>query len=319
MSIAVFGSINVDVTAYSERLPAPGETIHGTSYVLGLGGKGANQAVAVARLGGDLAFVGRIGGDAFGVLARGELERYGVSTAAVATDAAAGTGIAIIAVDADAQNCITVIAGANFSVGEAEAAKLAAMPSPPRVLLLQLEVPLDANVAAAKAARARGAVVVLDPAPAPVGGLSDALLRHISVITPNETECEALTGIRPDSAADAAQAASLLQKRGIQSIIIKMGAKGAFWRSPEGEGHVPRFAVTAIDTVAAGDCFNGGLAYALAGGKPFGEAVRFASACGALSVTKRGAAAAAPVLADVEELMTRASGQRRGQGGGGQT
>lgn len=305
MSIAVFGSINVDVTAYSERLPAPGETIHGTSYVLGLGGKGANQAVAVARLGGELAYVGRIGGDAFGVLARSELERYGVSTVAIAQDAEAGTGIAIIAVDAAAQNCITVIAGANFAVGEAEVVKLAAMPSP-KVLLLQLEVPLKANIAAAKAARARGAVVVLDPAPAPVGGLSDELLRHISVITPNESECDALTGIRPDSAAEAAQAATILQKQGIQSIIIKMGAKGAFWRSPEGEGYVPRFAVTAIDTVAAGDCFNGGLAYALAEGRPFGEAVRFASACGALSTTKRGAAAAAPSLAEVEELLSRA-------------
>ncbi len=305
MSIAVFGSINVDVTAYSERLPAPGETIHGTSYVLGLGGKGANQAVAVARLGAELAFVGRIGVDAFGVLARSELERYGVSTSAVAEDAEAGTGIAIIAVDAAAQNCITVIAGANFVVGEAEVVKLAAMPSP-KVLLLQLEVPTEANVAAAKVARACGAVVVLDPAPAPKSGLSDALLRHVSVITPNEVECEALTGIRPDSVVEAAQAATILQKQGIQSIIIKMGAKGAFWRSPEGEGHVPRFAVAAIDTVAAGDCFNGGLAYALAEGRPFGEAVRFASACGALSTTKRGAAAAAPLLAEVEELLSRA-------------
>ena len=306
MSIAVFGSINVDVTAYSQRLPAPGETIHGTSYVLGLGGKGANQAVAVARLGGQLAFVGRIGTDAFGALARSELERYGVSAAAVAEDGSAGTGIAIIAVDASAQNCITVIAGANFSVGEAEVAKLAAVTPSPKVLLLQLEVPLEANIAAAKAARARGALVILDPAPAPVGGLSGALLQHISVITPNETECEALTGICPDSAGEAAQAASVLQKQGIQSIIIKMGAKGAFWRSPEGEGHVPRFTVTAIDTVAAGDCFNGGLAFALAAGRPFGEAVRFASACGALSTTKRGAAAAAPSLAEVERLMTQA-------------
>ena len=302
MSIAVFGSINIDVTAYSRRLPSPGETIHGDSYALGLGGKGANQAVAVARLGGEPGFVGRVGRDAFGGMARAELERYGVPTAAIADDDSAGTGIAIIAVDAAAQNCITVIAGANFQLGDADVSRLAGL-GDPRVLLLQLEVPLAANIAAAKMARKRGALVILDPAPAPIDPLPDELLGLVDVITPNEVECAALTGIRPASAGDARRAADVLLARGISRAVVKMGANGAFWRGPEGEGHVARFAVEAIDTVGAGDCFNGGLAVALAAGKPMGEAVRFASACGALSTTRRGAAAAAPTLAEVERLL----------------
>ena len=301
MTIAVFGSINIDVTAYSKRLPMPGETMHGDSYVLGLGGKGANQAAAVAKLGAPLTFIGRTGGDAFGVLARAELARHGVPTDHVASDTAAGTGIAIIAVDAAAQNCITVIAGANYNVGTDDIATLKAMPRP-TVLLLQLEVPLAANIAAAQFGAA-GGKVILDPAPVPNVRLPHELLRHVSIITPNEVECEALTGLRPRGTADAAQAARALQALGAASAVIKMGVQGAFWRDSAGEGHVPRFAVDAIDTVAAGDCFNGGLAVALAAGKPLGEAVRFASACGALATTKRGAAAAAPTLTEVERLL----------------
>ena len=304
MSIAVFGSINVDVTAYSDRLPAPGETIHGGSYVLGLGGKGANQAGAVARLGGAPVFIGRIGRDAFGGMARAELETYGVDTGRIADDEKAGTGIAIIAVDAKAQNCITVIAGANFAVGTADVTRLAALAEPPKVLLLQLEVPMAANIAAATLAKLGGATVILDPAPAPTGGLPKELMKAVGVITPNEVECEALTGIRPANASDAWHAAAMLRADGARRAVIKMGANGAFWMGPEGEGHVPRFTVNAIDTVAAGDCFNGGLGFAMAAGKPFGEAVRFASACGALSTTKRGAAAAAPTLAEVEKLLS---------------
>jgi len=303
MTIAVFGSINVDVTAYSQRLPAPGETIHGESYVLGLGGKGANQAVAVARLGGNPSFIGRVGNDAFGAMARGELQRYRVDTSHVMATADMGTGIAIIAVDATAQNCITVIAGANFAVGAADVARLNEIELAPTVLLLQLEVPLPANIAAAQTAKSKGATVILDPAPVPLSKLPNELLSAVGVITPNEVECQALTGIRPQDHDDARRAALALREIGINRVVIKMGANGAFWLGPEGEGHVPRFAVTAIDTVAAGDCFNGALGVAMAAGRSFGEAVRFASAAGALSTTKRGAAAAAPSLAEVERLL----------------
>ncbi len=305
MTIAVLGSINVDVTAYSDRLPKPGETIHGESYVLGLGGKGANQAVAVARLGVAPAFLARTGRDAFGVLARAELERFGVPLAHVAEDDKAGTGIAIISVDAAAQNCITVIAGANFTVGEREVAAIASLAHVPRVLLLQLEVPMAANIAAAKLVRSSGGIVILDPAPAPANGVPDELMQLVGVVTPNEVECEALTGIRPLTVDDARRAATQLKRYATLRAVIKMGPLGAYWSDADGDGHVPRFAVNAIDTVGAGDCFNGGLAVALAEGKGLGEAVRFASACGAISTTRRGAASAAPTRAEVEALLAR--------------
>ncbi len=304
--IAVLGSINVDVTAYSDRLPKPGETIHGESYLLGLGGKGANQAAAVAKLGVGLAFFGRTGRDAFGILARQELEKLGVALTHVAEDGAAGTGIAIIAVDAAAQNCITVIAGANFTVGARELAALAALPVAPRVLLLQLEVPIEVNIAAAKRVRAAGGIVILDPAPAPKNGLPPELLQNVDIITPNEVETAALTGAQPRNKTDARDAAMQLRRNGTQRAVIKMGALGAYWSDAHGEGSVPRFEVNAIDTVAAGDCFNGGLAVALAEGKSLGEAVRFASACGALATTRRGAASAAPTRAEVEALLASA-------------
>ncbi len=303
MTIVVLGSINVDVTAYSDRLPRPGETIHGESYLLGLGGKGANQAAAVAKLGAGLAFFGRTGRDAFGVLARQELAKFGVPLDHVTEDATAGTGIAIISVDAAAQNCITVIAGANFTVGAHEVEALNALPVSPRVLLLQLEVPLQANLAAAKAVRAAGGMVILDPAPAPKEGLQLELLQLVDVITPNEVETAALTGVQPRNTSDAHAAAAQLRRNGVQQAVIKLGALGAYYSGPDGEGHVTRFNVNAIDTVAAGDCFNGGLAVALAEGKSLGDAVRFASACGALSTTRRGAASAAPSRAEVEALL----------------
>jgi ribokinase len=221
----------------------------------------------------------------------------------VAEDDAAGTGIAIISVDAQAQNCITVIAGANFMVGQQELAALGALPEAPRVLLLQLEVPMAVNIAAAKSVKARGGIVILDPAPAPAKGLPAELMQLVDVITPNEVETAALTGIIPGNTAQAEAAAVQLHHLGVQQSVIKMGALGAYWRGAEGAGHVPRFTVNAIDTVAAGDCFNGGLAVALAEGKSLGEAVRFASACGALSTTRRGAASAAPSRAEVEALL----------------
>ena len=303
MTIAVFGSINVDVTAYSDRLPKPGETIHGESYLLGLGGKGANQAAAVAKLGAGLTFFGRTGSDAFGILARQQLVKFGVPLTHVAEDGTTGTGIAIIAVDAAAQNCITVIAGANFSVGASELAALAALPVAPRVLLLQLEVPIEVTIAAAKLVRAAGGIVILDPAPAPKNGLPLELLQNVDIITPNEVETAALTGVQPRNKTDARVAGTQLRRNGTQRAVIKMGALGAYWSSPDGEGQAPPFTVNAIDTVAAGDCFNGGLAVALAEGKSLGDAVRFASACGALATTRRGAASAAPTRAEVEALL----------------
>ncbi|GAA0583328.1 ribokinase [Caenispirillum bisanense] len=308
MTIVVFGSTNVDVTAYSPRLPRPGETVHGDSYSIGLGGKGANQAVAVARLGGHVELAGRTGVDTFGTLARQRLAHFGVATSHLYADPDHLTGIAVIGVDAQAENCITVIGGANMAVDHTDVARQAALLAEAKVLLLQLEVPLDSALEAARQVRAGGGLVILDPAPAPAEPLPEAVWQTVDCMTPNETETEALVGIRPTDIASAARAAAAMTDRGLPIALVKMGAGGVYWRSAAGEGHVPVFPVKAIDTVAAGDCFNGGLAYALARGDALPDAVRFASACGGLATTRRGASDAAPLLAEVEALMAAGAG-----------
>ncbi|MGQ9367832.1 ribokinase [Azospirillum sp. ST 5-10] len=302
--IVVFGSVNIDVTAYSERLPRPGETVHGSRYVMGLGGKGANQAAAVARLGAAVEMAGRTGTDGFGAMARQRLDGFGVGTAHLRADPEGATGIAVIGVDAAGENCITVIGGANMAVAEADVSAGEALFRRAPVLLLQLEIPLAAGLAAAAVTRAAGGRVILDPAPAPRDGLPDAAFGTVDLMTPNETETEALVGIRPRTPEEAAAAAARLTGRGLAMAVVKMGAQGVYFRGPAGEGFVPPFAVKAVDSVAAGDCFNGGLAVALARGDGLEAAVRFAAACGALATTRPGAAESAPSLAEVMALLS---------------
>lgn len=304
MTIAVFGSINMDITAYSERLPRKGETLHGTRYLTGLGGKGANQAAAAAKLGAETYFIGRLGQDQFGTSALALLQAFGVETSRLKRDPANPTGIAIINVDARGENFITVIAGANFAVdaGDVEAAR--PLLSGISVLLLQLEVPWDAMLLAARHARDHGATVVLDPAPAtPDTRQTDLSL--VDIITPNEIETEILTGIRPKDRASAAAAARSLHARGPSTVILKLGELGAYVSSSGEATMLDAFKVDAVDTVAAGDCFNGGLGFALSKSMPLREAARFACACGALSTTRYGAAAAAPSLAEVNALLAK--------------
>lgn len=301
MSIAVFGSINVDITAYSRHLPRPGETVHGDSYLIGLGGKGANQAAACARLGGEVHLIGRTGQDVFAKTASDELGRYGVNISRVEQAAGQSTGIAIIGVDANGENVITVIGGANLSLTAREAENARDVLASARVLLLQNEVPWDAASAAARITREAGGTVILDPAPA--GGLSSQAYALAHILTPNESETEALTQIRPENAESCQAAARALHQLGAETVFLKLGAKGLFLSAPGTQLHVPAFAVEAIDTVAAGDCFNGGLAHALSGGADLTTAARFAAACGALSTTRRGAAQSAPILREVEAFL----------------
>lgn len=303
MSIVVLGSTNIDIFTYLRRLPKPGETIHGDSYAITLGGKGANQAVAAARLGARVDLVGRTGADTFGALARESLASHGVRLGALHEDPANPTGIAAISVDETAENCITVIGGANMAIGAEDVERLAPLEAEAKVLLLQLEVPLAASLSAAGRFRDAGGLAVLDPAPAPEHGFDAQVWKTVDAMTPNETETEALVGIRPSDTASAARAAAAMVERGLRIAIVKMGATGVYFRSPEGEGFVDAFPVKAIDTVAAGDCFNGGLAFALSRGDTLPDAVRFAAACGALATTRRGAAEAAPQLAEVEALL----------------
>jgi len=302
MTIAVFGSINIDITAYADRLPRPGETLHGIRYLTGLGGKGANQAAAAARLGGQVSFIGRTGLDHFGETGRRLLSEFGVDTTCLRADAGHATGIAIINVDGNGENFITVIAGANFAVDESDIAMAAEALRQSRILLLQLEVPVDALVLAAVRARSAGASVILDPAPVP-SSPERLDLSCVDIVTPNEIETERLTGIYPVDAQNLAAAADALHRRGPPVVMIKLGNKGVYLSTPAGTAHFPAFQVRAVDTVAAGDCFNGGLAYALSRGLSIHEATRFAAACGALSTTRFGAAAAAPTLPEVETLL----------------
>ena len=304
VTVATCGSVNVDVTAFCERLPRAGETVPGSRCTISLGGKGANQATAVARLGARSVFIGRTGVDAIGTLARGRLTELGVDLQHLASEPASSTGVAVISVDRQAENCIVVVGGANQTLGHADVQGAQQALAAARVLLLQLEIPMTANLAAAAAVRSAQGLVILDPAPAPAGGLSDQVLRAVDILTPNETETEALVGIRPASRAEAAAAAARLLARGAPVAIIKMGARGVYFQDARNAGFVPPFPVTAVNSVGAGDAFNGGLAVALAQGEALPAAVRFAAACGALATTGPGGAASAPALAAVQRLLS---------------
>ncbi|WP_035984410.1 ribokinase [Leptolyngbya sp. KIOST-1] len=300
-TIHVFGSLNMDLVCRAPRLPQPGETVLGTDFATLPGGKGANQAVAAARLGAATAMVGRVGDDAFGRQLLQELQGAGVDASGVAAAAGVPTGVAAIAVDDSGQNTIVVVPGANGKVGEKDVSRLAAQLLPGDTLLLQLEVPLGAVVAAAKAARARGATVILDPAPAP-DDLPPECFKAVDILTPNQTEASQLTGLVVNDVATAQAAANRLVQRGVSVAIVKLGDRGVVVADRQCTFHQPALPVKAVDTVAAGDAFNGGLAVALAEGMSLEEAVQFASAVAAASVMVPGAQASMPERSRVEAL-----------------
>jgi ribokinase len=305
MSLVVFGSINVDVVTYGDRVPGPGETLHGDSYAISLGGKGANQAVALARLGAKTHLAGRVGGDAFGAMARESLASFGVDLTHVEADKSSSTGIAVIQVEKGGENRITVVGAANMAIDGQDVERLDPLLRTARGLLLQMEIPLAPALEAARRVRSAGGFVLFDPAPAPKAGLPPDVWTAVDCVTPNEIETEALVGIRPTNRDSAVQAARALTARGVPMAVVKMGAGGVVWRDRDGtEGFQPAFPVDTIDTVAAGDCFSGGLAYSLAAGQSLGEATRFAAACGALATTRRGASESAPGLEEVVALLT---------------
>lgn len=292
MSILVFGSINMDLISYVARLPRPGETLFGRSYLTAPGGKGANQAVAAARLGAVTVMVGRVGNDAFGRELLPILKAENIDTSGILIDNKHGTGLAVISVDDSGENAITVISGANMTMDESDLVRCLPLLNSSRVLMLQLEVPVDISIEAARAARERGKIVILDPAPAEQ--LPPRLYPLIDILTPNEVETEVLTGIRPTDALSAARAAEMLRSRGVKTAVIKMGAQGSHYASDTHSGHMPAFPAIAVDTVAAGDSFNGALAVALSEGSELPEAVRWASAAASISVTRHGAQPSMP-------------------------
>lgn len=302
MSIVVFGSVNMDLVARAPRLPNVGETVLGDAFETVPGGKGANQAVACGRLGARVAFVGRVGRDAFGNTLLQSLATANVDLADVTVTPGA-SGVAIIEVDDHGQNRIVVVPGANGAVDDDDLARLERRLQPGDWLLLQLEIPLHAVVAAARVAKARGALVMLDPAPARTD-LPSELWSLVDVLTPNETEARLLTNVDVSTRDDAEHAARALLARGPSAVVVKRGSRGALYVDERTVLPIDPFDVEAVDTVGAGDAFNGGLAAALAEGRPLPDALRFASATAALSVTKRGAQDALPTRLDVEALLS---------------
>lgn len=301
MPIAVLGSINMDLVAQVPRLPAPGETLTGYEFFTAPGGKGANQAVAAARLGGSVFMVGRVGVDVFGGTLLESLANNHINIDKIIKETERSSGVATIAVDDNAENSIIVIPGANGLVSDADIEHLNEIIHEIDVLLLQLEIPMKTVIAAAQTAKRNGVKVILDPAPAQT--LPPEIYNSIDIITPNETEASLLVGFPVQNQNDAEKAAKELINRGVSQVIVKMGAKGVYWANAKTGKFFPAYKVDAVDTVAAGDAFNGGLAVALQDGLSISAAISWGMATGALSTTKRGAQPSMPDRDSVERLI----------------
>lgn len=297
-SIVVIGSSNTDMVVKASHLPVPGETIIGGNFFMNAGGKGANQAVAAAKLGGNICFIAKVGDDIFGKQATESFKREGIDTSAVMVDANLPSGVALITVDDKAENCIVVAPGANAALSVSDLTKFKSTIESATIVLMQLETPVETIAYATNVAAAKEIKVVLNPAPA--CALPDDLLKNISIITPNEKEAEMLTGIPVTDIASAEKAAIALKEKGIETIVITMGAKGALIFDDNKFEVVKTPVVKAIDTTAAGDVFNGALVVALSEGKKKNEAVSFACRAASISVTRLGAQASAPYRRELE-------------------
>ena len=302
MSVLVLGSINLDLVVEAPRLPRPGETLRGTAFHTSPGGKGANQAVAAARQGASTRLIGRVGADAFGEQLVEAIRAAGVRVSAISIDRDAPTGVALICVAEKGENTIVTVKGANGNVGSEELGVLERIRLQSLVLLMQLEIPIAVARAAAESAREAGLIVILDPAP--VTELPEELLGNVSWITPNETEAEALTGIEPSDERSAARAGEALRSRGVERVAVKLGSRGCVYVGPEGTIAIPAPKVDAVDTVAAGDAFNGALAASLVAGHDVEGTLRRACSAGAIAATRRGALPSLPTRSEVEAALS---------------
>lgn len=299
--LAVLGSINADHILNLTHFPRPGETVIGKQYQIAFGGKGANQAVAAGRAGADIAFIACVGADDIGERIREQLQQDRIDTAPVETVADEATGVAMIFVNGEGENNIGIYSGANAALTPACVDRHQQVIAQAEALLMQLESPLESVLAAAKIARANATQVILNPAPATQ--LSDELLALIDIITPNETEAEILTGIAVKSDDDAARAAQALHEKGIHTVLITLGRRGV-WLSEQGKGErIPGFSVQAIDTIAAGDTFNGAFITARLEGIAMHQSVRFAHAAAAIAVTRPGAQPSVPWRAEIDTFL----------------
>lgn len=298
--VTVIGSSNTDMVVKSARIPVPGETILGGRFLMNPGGKGANQAVAAARMGAEVTFIAKVGDDLFGKESRAAWQKEKIVTDHVFTDPENPSGVALIMVDEKAENCISVASGANGTLSPAEIDLAKDPVQNTDIVLMQLETPVETVLHAAELASANGVRVILNPAPA--AALPDEIFPKLFLITPNETEAQLLTGIRVTDAVSAREAAERFIAKGVRAVIITMGSRGAYYYFDGEDGIVPAQKVQSVDTTAAGDVFNGALAVGLAEGMTLKEAMLLASKAASISVTRMGAQSSAPFRHECESI-----------------
>lgn len=303
--ILVVGSSNTDMVIKAEHLPVAGETILGGSFFMNPGGKGANQAVAAARLGGNVTFICKTGNDIFGKQCVQLFEDEGINTSYLLSDVKNPSGVALITVDRNAENCIVVASGANAALRPNDLERTREMIEQSKIVLMQLEIPIETVEFVAEIANSKGIKVVLNPAPAQE--LSDLLLSNITFITPNRTEASMLSGIEVTDIDSAKQAAKIIKDKGVDTVIVTLGREGALIHHDNDFVYVPAPEVEAIDTTGAGDVFNGALVVALSQDINLQEAVNFACKASALSVTKLGAQSSAPFKSEVDNFSRQLS------------
>ena len=304
MTVVVFGSINLDLVIEVAHLPIKGETVIGDRFYAAAGGKAANQAVAIAKLDTEVSLVGQIGDDSFGKTLIAGLQNAGVNTDGVTTNPHTSSGIASIVVDRQGANTITCAAGANNLVREAELKQFKKILPQAKIVLLELGIPIATVLNAAREAKAHDCLLILDPAPVK-GNLPEEIYSLIDIITPNEVEASQLVGFTVDGVTTAKQAASFLHQMGVKNVIITLGNQGSLYSDGQESFWVKPISVSVVDTVAAGDAFNGALAVALASGKTLKEAVQWATVGGALAVTKTGAQSSLPNKESFQQLLSK--------------
>ncbi len=291
----------MDLVARIGSFPRPGETVLSNDFAMYPGGKGANQAVCCAKLGGKVEFIAKMGSDVYRENLLQSLRRDEVNTEHVLVDQSASTGVALILVDENGQNEITVVSGSNMKLLPDDLAALSDTFKRAKVVLLQLEIPLETVVTALRLARENGAMTILNPAPARM--LPDTIYRFVDILTPNETECEMLSGVKIVDDESLGKAAAKLLEKGVRNVIVTVGDKGAILVNGSGNQSYGSISVKTIDTTGAGDAFNGSLAFSLSAGNSLEKAVAFANSVAAFSVTRKGAQASMPTLKELEEFL----------------
>jgi len=301
--VTVVGSFMYDLVATASRRPKTGETLIGDSFGMFLGGKGANQAIAASRAGASVTMVGRLGNDLFGNQFLEKFSEEGIKTDFVIQDTENGTGVGMPLIDASGDNSIVIIPQANMALTVENIDKAESVIADSDVLILQCEVPMEANKRAAEIANKNDTLVILNPAPA--RKIPDTLLSLVDIITPNESEAEILTDMPTETNSQAMEAAHHLLSKGVETVILTLGSRGSLLLTEKMEKRIPAYSVDVIDTTAAGDAFCGALAAILSNGSIIEEAIKIANAAGALAVTKLGAEPSLPTKKDIDQLINR--------------